>query len=168
MKKIPLTQGKYAIVDDEDYEWLSQHKWHATPCPGNPSHPGEWWYAQRATPNGVVRMHVEIAKRHGLIVSGRAVCHRKAGLDNRKANLFSGGSGASVTKVKGEMCKPKAFPVGASGYRGVSLHKTSGLWRAYTWTKGKDKPKQAYIGYFNSPLEAHVARERVLAASKVA
>ena len=26
-KLIPLTQGKFAIVDADDYEWLSQYKW---------------------------------------------------------------------------------------------------------------------------------------------
>mgnify|MGYP001567170806 CR=1 FL=1 len=28
MKKIALTQGKFTLVSDRDYKWLSQMKWH--------------------------------------------------------------------------------------------------------------------------------------------
>lgn len=29
MKYIPLGQGRNAMVDDEDYEWLSRYQWYA-------------------------------------------------------------------------------------------------------------------------------------------
>jgi hypothetical protein len=36
VRYIPLTRGLFAIVDTEDYEWLSRYKWqaHRTPCGG--------------------------------------------------------------------------------------------------------------------------------------
>ncbi len=40
MKQIPLTRGKFATVDDEDYDWLMQWKWFAQPNK-------KTWYAGR-------------------------------------------------------------------------------------------------------------------------
>lgn len=52
---IPLTQGKFAIVDDEDYEYLSQFKWYAE------KH-RKTFYAARTifNPKRTIRMHQEI------------------------------------------------------------------------------------------------------------
>ena len=33
IRYIPLTRGLHAIVDTEDYAWLSRYKWHVTPSP---------------------------------------------------------------------------------------------------------------------------------------
>lgn len=41
MKEIKLTQGKTAMVDDQDFEWLSQWKWLAVYSGSNK------WYARR-------------------------------------------------------------------------------------------------------------------------
>src|SRR3990172_7104034 len=59
MKLIPLTQGQFAIVDDEDYQWLSQWKWHAR------KH-GNAYYAVRDVRQNekrkLIRMHREILR----------------------------------------------------------------------------------------------------------
>jgi hypothetical protein len=87
---IPLTRGKTAIVDAEDYEWLSKWKWYA-------SNMGDgYWYAHRQfrdpakknrrgrSKQTLVIMHREIT---GAPV-GQDVDHvNHNGLDNRKANL---------------------------------------------------------------------------------
>ena len=52
---------------------------------------------------------------------------------------------------------------GASGYPGVSLHKTSKLWKAYVHVRlGKKQFKQNCIGYFYTPEAAHEARTAYL------
>jgi hypothetical protein len=77
MKIIPLTQGKIALVDDEDYDRLSPHKWYAhNRCQTS--------YAQRWIENKVCMMHRIILSAP----TGVEIDHIDGnGLNNQKSNL---------------------------------------------------------------------------------
>lgn len=80
MKKIPLTQGKFATVDDDVYERLTQWKWFAWLG-------GRTWYARRsegkAPTQKCIYMHREIVN-----ASNAQVDHRDGnGLNNQRFNL---------------------------------------------------------------------------------
>ena len=89
MKHIKLTKGQFAIVDDEDFEWLNQWKWHVrkTHCKD-----GKTYYAQRsiwdkATQKCInIPMHRQILRlKKGDGRQGDHINHRT--LDNRRSNL---------------------------------------------------------------------------------
>jgi hypothetical protein len=79
MKKIKLTQGKYALVDNEDYDGLSQIKWAAEKCSKSDN-----YYARNRRLN--VKMHRLVM---GLASESRLVVDhiRHNTLDNRKKYL---------------------------------------------------------------------------------
>lgn len=79
LKRVKLTKGREALVDDADYELVSQHKWFA-------QRQDQTWYA-RASINGVkVRMHRFIM---GVLKGDkREVDHKDHnGLNNCRKNL---------------------------------------------------------------------------------
>ena len=84
MKEIELTQGKVALVDDEDYEYLSQWNWFA-------AKQSRAYYAKRTINRphpDVKRMHRVILEHHDVNLDGLEVDHINGdGLDNRKENL---------------------------------------------------------------------------------
>jgi len=82
MKTITLTQGKVALVDDEDFEFLSQWKWSIQ------KKPHDKYYARTSIKiNGKwrrVTMHRMILRPQ----NGRITDHiNNNGLDNRRCNL---------------------------------------------------------------------------------
>lgn len=77
MREIPLTRGLVTIVDDEDYELLSEHKW----CLRN-GYAGRG-YSPEPYKHGTIYMHRQI-----LGFPCEQVDHiNRAVLDNRRSNL---------------------------------------------------------------------------------
>ncbi len=133
-RKIGLTQGKFAIVDEEEYERLNQYKWCAVKY-------GDNFYANR---NGgkrgkqsrtfIVKMHREVlGDPPGMIVDH--INHN--GLDNRKANL------RIVTREQ-NLYNSRKNNSGTSKYKGVTFFKRDKRWRAYI----THKKKHIFIGSF--------------------
>jgi hypothetical protein len=119
MKEIPLTQGKVALVDDEDYPLMSLHKWHVSK--GN----GHTFYARsEARKNGIRRrfsMHREImgiSKDHSKIIDH--INHNT--LDNRKVNL------RIATYSENQANRNGIQKNNTSGFLGVKFDKRTGHW----------------------------------------
>jgi hypothetical protein len=140
-RRIPLTQGKYAIVDPEDFERLSKHKWHAFKSKNT-------FYAERAVRVGkvrkqvVIKMHREILK----VPDGLLVDHKNHnGLDNRKANLRPA-TRAENSRNRRKFRKRKC----RSRFKGVSWNKDRKKWSARILFNRDMK----FIGYFDDEIEA--------------
>ncbi|NQT00704.1 MAG: HNH endonuclease [Planctomycetes bacterium] len=144
-RRIPLTQGKYAIVDPEDFERLNKHKWYAV----NMKHT---FYAQRGISMSdkrvLIMMHREILK----VPDGMFVDHiNHNGLDNRKANLRPA-TRAENSRNRRKFRKRKCY----SRFKGVCWHKNKEKWLAQIWFNRK----AMYIGYFDDEIEAAKAYDK--------
>ncbi len=144
-RRIPLTQGKYAIVDPEDFERLNKHKWYAV----NMKHT---FYAQRGISMSdkrvLIMMHREILK----VPDGMFVDHiNHNGLDNRKANLRPA-TRAENSRNRRKFRKRKCY----SRFKGVCWHKNKEKWLAQIWFNRK----AMYIGYFNDEIQAAKAYDK--------
>lgn len=137
-KRIPLTQGKFAIVDDEDYEWLNQWKWYYSPS----LHTG---YAVRGVYardkcTTTTRMHRQILnlslpKQYADHINGN-------GLDNRRQNL-------RVVSPQQNAINTRKRHSATSKYKGVSLL-PSKEWKAAIILSGES----LYLGSFQNELDA--------------
>lgn len=92
MKQIRLSKGLYALVSEQDFDFLNQWTWYAS----NESR-GTKWYAIRREKGVKIRMHRVIAERRMnenrylqsmTIPDGHVVDHvNHNSLDNRRENL---------------------------------------------------------------------------------
>jgi hypothetical protein len=138
-RRIPLTQGKYAVVDPEDFERLNKHKWHA-------DRHNNTFYAIRCVSSRKnrirIRMHREILRPPDHLIVDH-INHN--GLDNRKANI------RPATRSQNNFNRLIIKRKGASSkYKGVAWKKSKEKWRAQIHVNGQCK----FIGYFEDEKQA--------------
>lgn len=143
MKTIPLTQGKVALVDDEDFDYLSQFKWHLK----RSSKKARVVYAVAHEPN-TTRNSTKLRMHRLLLPGAKEVDHINGdGLDNRRHNL------RAATKHQ-NMRNMQRHRDNESGFKGVSRHQKR--WCARIHNK--------FLGTFPSPIEAARAHDEAASA----
>jgi hypothetical protein len=129
MKKIALNQGKFALIDNEDFERISQYHW----C-----FDGRYVIANPSKPKNIIkRIYL-----HRLImntIDGFETDHiNRNKLDNRKINL------RVCTHIENSQHK---ILYNKYGYKGISFMKENG--RTKKWrSRIKVNTKEILLGYF--------------------
>ena len=117
MKKIPLTQGLFAVVDDRDFGHVNSFKWCA-----NKGAKNKTAYAVRGVRLGG-KYRREFMHRVILEVGDNEIVDHinHDTLDNRRGNLRIGVQKQNLLNREGNEGS-------SSKYKGVSLHKKTGKW----------------------------------------
>jgi hypothetical protein len=129
VKRIPLTRGLFAIVDDDDYERLARFRWRALRAVNT-------WYATRGAGKYQVLMHREVLK-----TAAADIDHRdRNGLNNRRRNLRAA--------EHFENCHNRPGLGNVSGFKGVFPNRNGWMARIMV------RKRLIYLGTFNTPAEA--------------
>lgn len=136
MKRIPLTQGQFALIDDADFERFGGIKWFARWSP-----PMASFYAIRNTvgyPRRSISLHRAVLNITDAHIH---VDHRNHDtLDNRRENL------RACTPAKNQANRKGKNKNNTSGFRGVRLH-SSGKWEARIGFNNR----LINLGHFSTP-----------------
>jgi hypothetical protein len=133
MIEIQLTQGKVALIDDEDYPLVCQFKWYAKKnhCT---------MYACTGERN--TYMHA--------LIAGKYCDHRNGnGLDNRRCNLRFATFAQNSQNRSGFLNR-------TSKYKGVSFDTARNKWRVEIKANGQD----TWIGRYSTEQEAALAYDK--------
>jgi len=136
MKEIPLTHGGVALIDDEDYELISQYKWFKHRGTTNLS------YYAITTTRPYIRMHKM------LLPELEEIDHKdRDGLNNQRNNLRE----ATRQQNASNYIMPQSE--NGSGYRGVKRTKSN----RYEARISNGNGGQEYLGTFDTKEEAALA-----------
>lgn len=135
LKNIELTQGKFAIVDDSEFDNVNQFKWHYDKTTG---------YAKRSVTTNGVRKIVYMHRFINNTPDGMLTDHKNGDrLDNRKENL------RSCNRTQNHANKRVGSNY-SSNFKGVYWHKNRNKWVAMIRFERKGR----YLGCYESEIEA--------------
>lgn len=137
MREILLTQGKFALVDDEDFDRMNRFKWFA-------HHIHKNWYAVRDAPT-INKIRGERIYLHRFLMPGhKEIDHINGdGLNNQKNNL-------RPATHQQNLSNRKKHSEGSSKYKGVSWSKCCRCWRAQI----RLQRQQLHLGCYESETDA--------------
>ena len=147
MKEIKLTQNKVALVDDEDYEYLNQWKWHVKKVKGS------WYYAARSQHNGSIVINVMIHRVIMLTPKGDVVDHLDGnGLNCQKYNMRNCSQKQNCRNKRPQKNKNTL-------YKGVSFVNRFSFGENHKYIRAEIIVNKKYIhlGYFKTQEEAAIA-----------
>jgi hypothetical protein len=134
--KVSLSNGKHALVDDEDYELVVQFNWRIQKSCNT-------FYAQRHV---LLNGKRTTQSMHKLITGYDLTDHINGnGLDNQRCNLRRATNLQNLAN--------RISTCGKSKYKGVSWDSENQKWRAQI----KHNYKKTYLGLYNDEIDAAMA-----------
>jgi len=140
VKEIILTQGKMALVDDEDFQYLTAFKWSAQKQ-RNTYYTGRMINLENGKRKTLMMHHVIM----GTTPEGKEIDHIDGnGLNNQRSNL------RFVTRRQNQQNAVNSKVKRTSKYPGVSYDSRRNKWKAYIKINNYHKD----IGRFNAEIDA--------------
>lgn len=139
MKKIPLTQGKFALIDNEDFEKINQFKWTA-----NKQVSGQYVAVRRFS----INKKATYVRMHNFITGAPFVDHADGdSLNNTRKNL------RPCTPAQNNWNRSNNKKPNSSKYKGVSFDKKSKKFAASIHLNNK----KIHLGFFKNEADAALA-----------
>lgn len=147
MRIIHISKGLLMLVDEVDYDYMSQWLWSANPCRCTT-------YAVRNLSGRLLSAHIAVAQQMGIYDPSLEVDHIDGcGLNNTRGNL------QMLTHADNGR-KQRLSRKNTSGYRGVGWDKSRNKWKAYIRVGGR-MVKQSRHGTLEEAIAARAAMEKM-------
>lgn len=146
-KSIPLTQGQFAIVDDEDFESVLRFKWRIAKWKNCSYAKCIVHLGYLSNPRRRIRRCMSLHQFLMRPPQGKEVDHRdRNGLNCQRKNM-------RICTRSQNMCNCRPHRNSTSQYKGVYWYKALRKWHSRISVAGE----QIHLGYFMSEMDAALA-----------